>query len=327
MAGQGSRCGPSCAATHLTPLARQMVAASLAPRTQEAYRKAWDRLAQFCAQRSITLSIPVNTTILTNYLASLLEDKYSPSTIYAQASAFSFFHKLLGKPDPTDSFLVKKFLKGAKKVHHKRDARLPVTKPILRKMIDAIDHSVSSHNHRLLIKAIFMLAFAAFLRMGEICLQSGASRDRLIQRPDVSFEQNNKSLSGMHVVIREFKHSQAGVPVRIFIPVAEEAQYCPVRHLKNYLSTFCHSSGPLFQFINGLPVPYNFVAEKLHCVSAFLGLPTAHFKPHSFRIGAATSAFLDGHSEEGIQRMGRCRSSAVQNYIRMPVLQWCHSSG
>ena len=47
-----------------------------------------------------------------------------------------------------------------------------------------------------------------------------------------------------------------------------------------------------------------------------MGLSAVGFSPHSFRIGAATSAAIGGMSIENIQNMGRWRSSAVNSYIR-----------
>jgi hypothetical protein len=44
-------------------------------------------------------------------------------------------------------------------------------------------------------------------------------------------------------------------------------------------------------------------------------------KGHSFRIGAATAAAIQGASDEDIQRMGRWKSQAFKRYIRIPVLQ------
>ncbi len=41
---------------------------------------------------------------------------------------------------------------------------------------------------------------------------------------------------------------------------------------------------------------------------------------HSARIGAASLAAASGISEDNIKRMGRWASSAVKNYIKLPVL-------
>ena len=41
------------------------------------------------------------------------------------------------------------------------------------------------------------------------------------------------------------------------------------------------------------------------------------FNTHSFRIGAATSAFVNGKSEEEIKKLGRWTSKCFERYIRI----------
>ena len=118
----------------------------------------------------------------------MLDEGFSPSTIFSYASAIALCHKLLDQPDPTSAFLLNQFLKGAKKLHQKKDARLPITPVILQKIIAAMEQVNFLYFHRLALQAIFRLAFAAFLRMGEICLQSGGDPKLLVQRSDVLLE-------------------------------------------------------------------------------------------------------------------------------------------
>ena len=53
----------------------------------------------------------------------------------------------------------------------------------------------------------------------------------------------------------------------------------------------------MFQFPNGTPVWYSYVAHHLKVVTSFLGLNSSLYKCHSFRIGAATEAAQLGYSE------------------------------
>ena len=106
------------------------------------------------------------------------------------------------------------------------------------------------------------------------------------------------------------------LPMNLVLPLNLDSKiFCPVRALKAYLFEYKHTTGPLFQFKNGSPVFYSFVADKLHTVISFLGLDHNRYKPHSIRTGAATSAYCQGLSEDDIKRMGRWESNAVSRYI------------
>lgn len=71
---------------------------------------------------------------------------------------------------------------------------------------------------------------------------------------------------------------------------------------------FCHfDKSPLTKY------QFNAVIKKALSVCGLQGL---RFTSHSFRIGAATTAFELGVPQEDIQRMGRWRSDSVFSYIR-----------
>jgi hypothetical protein len=49
----------------------------------------------------------------------------------SHVSAISYVHKLLNKPDPTHSFIVRNLLQGAQKLGKSADSSLPIIQPIL----------------------------------------------------------------------------------------------------------------------------------------------------------------------------------------------------
>ncbi|XP_076072127.1 uncharacterized protein LOC143043832 [Mytilus galloprovincialis] len=73
---------------------------------------------------------------------------------------------------------------------------------------------------------------------------------------------------------------------------------------------FCH--------INGKSLTRFQFQTVLNKGLKFLSLNTSRFNTHSFRIGAATSAFMSGKTENKIKTMGRWMSSSFQRYIRIP---------
>ena len=63
---------------------------------------------------------------------------YAPSTVTTYISALGYSHKLLGFPDPSKVFYVSQILKGYKKVGFRLDSRLPITLPILDRLVVSI---------------------------------------------------------------------------------------------------------------------------------------------------------------------------------------------
>ena len=140
-----------------------LLKSSLQPSSVPVYRRAWKLFNQFLSSvfQSVDFSLPVSPTILALFVAFLYDRQYAPSTVYTYVSALGYSHKLYGFPDPSKAFFIVKMLKGYGKVGLRLDSRLPLTLPILHRLIQAT-----------LFKAMCSLAFYAFLRVGEMTLVS-----------------------------------------------------------------------------------------------------------------------------------------------------------
>lgn len=295
----------------MTPICQKLLASALSASSSIAYRRIWNLLLTWKPQ----LSLPIPVVDLCNFIGHLFIKNYSPSTIFSHISAISYVHKLINLPDPTQAFVTKKILKGCQALGQRKDTRLPITAPILQKLLAALEHTVSQYPLRLLLRAVFLLAFHAFLRLGEITVKSLKSKHQVLQRSDVTF--NQSSLSEVQIVMRDYKTNKHKSPLIISIQACSDSAYCPVRALHNYLQLFQHTSGPLFQTLDGLPVTYSMITSHLRSAIQFVGLSTEHFKGHSFRIGAATHAASLGFSDQVIQKLGRWNSDAFKHYIRI----------
>lgn len=250
-------------------------------------------------------------------MGHLFKTGYSPSSIASYISALTYIHEILGLPNPAQCFLAQKMLRGCYKLGPTVDTRLPITGEILKSIINALSHTVTNQAQSLLLKALFLVAFHGFFRLGELVVTSKTQSVRVIQRSDVHFEAVNGKLKQVQLVLRNFKTIKCGQPQIITLEASVNTNACPVHALFNYLKHYRHSGGPLFQFLDGCPVSYSFVAQKLNQVIRFIGLDPKQYKGHSFRIGAATHASKLGFSENAIQNMGRWKSDAVKRYIRL----------
>ena len=273
-----SNSNPSTSVENLTPTAREILTASLSQSSREAYHRSWKLLQKWHLGQ---VTLPISPTDLCNFIAYLFENGYSPSSISSHVCAIGYLHKILVITDPTESFLVKKIIRGCHKLAPSKDTRLPSTDLILKRLLNALDHTVSVFLNRLLLKALFLLAFNAFLRLGEITVKSNQAVKNVIQRSDVSFEVENGILKSVTITLKHYKTNTNNTPFVICIQASNESENCPVNILYLYTGKFGHSSGPLFQFTDCQPVTYSYVTKELHKTITFIGLDPKLYKGHS----------------------------------------------
>lgn len=309
MAGQNTDRAATCLTTDLTPAAICLLQASLSNSSRLAYRRSWHLFLEF--QQS-TIHLPAPITLLCNFIGELFLRGYSPASIASHVSAISYVHKLLNYHDNSHSFMVRKLLRGTQ-MNQAPDTQLPITKSILLRLLDAIQHTVPSFCDRIMLKALFLTAFHAFMRLGELVPRSGKESHKVLQRPDVSLSPN----VSVSFTLRHFKTNKDSSPIVISIQANPASSACAVAALHEYMRVFTHTAGPLFQFQSSRPVTYAFVSHQLKLAIQFAGLNPAEYKGHSFRIGAATEAANLGFSEHAIQKMGRWNSDAVRRYVRL----------
>ena len=96
-------------------------------------------------------------------------------------SALGYCHKLSGFPDPTKAFFIVQMLKGYGKLGSRLDSRLPITLPILHRILDSSVHSCHTPYGSCLFQAMCSLAFFASMWVGEITLTTTRERGALIQ--------------------------------------------------------------------------------------------------------------------------------------------------
>ena len=73
-------------------------------------------------------------------------------------------------------------LHGFQRINYKPspDARLPITPTILKSLLQGLEHTTSSFFTKLLLRAMFLVAFCAFLRVGEITKISGTTQHYIL---------------------------------------------------------------------------------------------------------------------------------------------------
>ena len=220
--------------------------------------------------------------------------------------------------DFSNHFIIKKLLAGVQRSRKAPDVRLPITYDILIKLIDTLDHVLPSHYQCTMFRAMFLLAFSALLRIGEICPYTMKDFNNVLQVKDCEFKSTKKGVKSVVITIRNFKHNVGKRPFIISIPGNRTSKFCLVESLKDYLKLRGLQPGPLFAFGKNIPVTRQVFSSNLKLCLTWLGLDTKLFKGHSFRIGAASFLASRKFTDSEIQRIGRWNSDAFRRYIRIP---------
>lgn len=225
---------------------------------------------------------------------------------------------MAGFQDISQNFVVKKALEGYRKQKSRADTRLPITPEILKKLVQSVGPLGFAYFVQVLLKAMYLLAFHAFLRVGEI---TGASLNT-ISRQSIQFVVNAQSkIHAAEINMEHFKHYKGKSCKVLYIESNQDAEMCPVQALTRYCELRGAHGGPLFCFSDGKPVTRQYFTQQLQLSLLWAGYDTSLYKTHSFRIGAASTAANMGISDDKIQIMGRWQSDSFKKYIRIPLLK------
>lgn len=296
-----------------------LITSSLCERTRRSYERFWSRFCDFVNEsQGQHLSLPVSSNTVSLFVAHLFSLQLAPSTISSHLSAIAFFHEVAGFHDPCSSSLIKRMLLGCRKLRLVKDNRLPLLSKQIQLLLTAVDQLYLSNRFlRSLYKAIILVTFHGFFRMGELLPASLNKPASVVQLHHTSISHNT-----FHIQLHCHKTRKSDKPVTIII--RSQPEHCPVVSIKTYLAYRGKSEGPLFISSTQQPITlanFRSVFNKLLTLS---NLSPLHYKLHSFRIGACTQAVMLGIPESDIMQMGRWRSHAFRRYIRVPKI--CMSS-
>ena len=265
---------------------------------------------EFSKHVSQIFYMPLSTEATALFVAFLFERGLAIGTIHSHLSSISYYHRMAGFPTATDSFFVNKVLKGASNHFPSIDRRYPITLPILNSILEIIPSLAPNFYLRTLYSAMASTAFYAFLRCSKMC---ASPHNLQFHQLAISHDHSSAEITFIH-----FKHSISNRP--FIIRIERKDTFCPILLLLAYLSARGQRPGPLFCTVDNNPIPRAKFTIFLSSVFQLLNLSLKHYKIHSFRIGAATSALLQGKSESEIQILGRCSSSAFKRYLRLAAV-------
>lgn len=224
----------------------------------------------------------------------------------------SFLCKLNKWGDFTKIFVVRKALKGLKRLRRGRDTRRPVSWDILKAMLSVLKEVCKGEFECRLFKLAFCLAFFGAFRLGEVVSPARGRPGGL----DVS--EVVVSGEGARIVLRRSKTDQLGRGKMVCMGRLIGCESCPVEALEGYLGVRAEGlEGPLLVHQDGTFLSrFQFVAVFKQCLDR-IGLSAEQYCSHSFRIGAATEAVRLGLPKELVKRIGRWESRRFSSYVSL----------
>jgi integrase len=224
-------------------------------------------------------------------------------------------HYVISVISPTESFLVKNILEGAKRrlcvPTVKKD---PVTPELLPKMYDSLFSANNVYNQRTICACL--LAYAGFMRISELLN---------LRICDINFSQEYISVFIEKSKTDVYRDGNWLIICRTGSPL------CPVRNLELYLEWLgCCQNSECYLFQNLVKVQQGYIFRQINkplSYSRMRELFIEAFSPfvvniksyglHSLRSGGATSAAKDGVPDRLFKRHGRWRSDKSKDgYVK-----------
>ena len=267
---------------------------SKAANTMRAYRADFNDFTLFCSKHNLQ-SLPTNSKILSLYLTHLSKRaKYS--TLKRRLASINVMHKYKGHYLDTKHPVIVENLLGIKRqigVYQK--AKKPLLFNDLKKLIEQISKSNENEYKKLRNKTLILIGFAGGFRRSELVA---------IKKEDIEFVQE-----GVKIFVKRSKSDQSGEGMTKAIPYFKISEYCPAKHLKNWMLK--NDNDLVF------PISDKNVALIIKKYASTAGLDKTKYSGHSLRSGFATSTAEHGASERNIMAMtGHKSVDMVRRYIK-----------
>ena len=286
---------------------------SLNNKSTQQYQRYWVLFREFQSDTGLgPMSLPLSSHVLNLYVAYLLRRGYAPSSVKSNLSAIGFSHRMLNLPFDDNTPLINKMLLAARKSRPLTERRMPLTIDLINEMLDRASLLIPNDYILKLFRAICLTAFYAFMRSGEF-----TDSENNLQFKSLCF---SPCKTFMTVTFYKFKHMNSPHPWPVRVEAKPQERYCPRVALDEFVELRGRQEGPLFCWPDGAPIKREWFSKYMKICLAHLAIEHERYKPHSFRIGAATAALQKRMTHEEICSLGRWSSQAFKNYLRLSGL-------
>lgn len=289
----------------------RLLDSSLSASTRKLYDAGVQKFEGFRAEYGINLVWPPDVSDVINFVSYLSLTGFAVSSIRAYVSAIAYKCRISGLLDPTQNFLVSKLLQGLNRTRRSKDVRLPITPSILVRVLLSLPRVCKTLYEASLFSLAYSLAFYGFFRVGELVVTQA---EHGLQIRNVQLIDNDQAIS---LGLQSSKTDQSGAGV-VLVLEARDGITCPVRCYQQFISRRPGIGGYLLCHEDRSPLTrYQFCAVLKMAISQ-IGLNSAHYNSHSFRVGSATTAYGNSVTEDNLKAYGRWSSEAFRTYIRIP---------
>jgi len=264
--------------------------------TLRAYDSDYKDFSFFCAKNNFS-SLPADPKILSLYLTHLSQSSKF-STLKRRIASISVIHKLKGYYIDTKHPVIRENLLGIKRIKgSNQKAKKPILINDLRKIIDVINKLKIKEIRQSRDKALILIGFAGGFRRSELVA---------LENDDIEFVRE-----GVKIFVKRSKTDQSGEGMTKAIPSFDNALYCPVLHLQDWMAKGKSINKRIF------PISDKSVALIIKKYTNLAGLDGNKYSGHSLRSGFATSTAESGAEERNIMAMtGHKTTQMVRRYIQ-----------
>ena len=298
-----------------------------AANTERAYTSDLKSYVAFCQQHGLR-AVPADVDTLTEYVAHLATAKPEPAPGSSRTKKKG--QQPLTRPHALAT--IKRHLAAIRKAHQLAGHRLPATLDALNIVMEGIARTLGKRQDQAPAFSVEELKGAirridldtsAGIRDRALLLLGFAGAFRRSELVDLNLEQLEFTERALLVHLAKSKTNQYGAVEDKAIFYAPNADYCPVRCLRAWLTLLGRTTGPLFVKIpRAAPGHLALPSDKRLSDISINKLVQKRLGPgysaHSLRVSFVTVAVLNGQSHKAIKNQTKQKTDAmIERYTQL----------
>ncbi len=294
----------------------------LAESTQKLYACGMRKYLKVCSAAKLT-PVPASEDTLCHFAATLATEGLRHRTIKSYMAGICHWHISDGRGDPFAVGLhrLHYVMRGVKRAEGrvgvaKQEGR-PITPCLLLKIKSVWDPKANDADV-VMLWAACCLAYFGFMRVGELTVPNDEAYEASthLSWGDISVD-NPSAPTCMEVRLKASKTDPFRHGISLFIGKVP-SQLCPMSAMLAYLTARSNDEGPLFRYLDGRLLTRQRLVASVREALEEAGVDPGRYNGHSFRIGAATTAAARGLEDSTVRTLGRWKSLAYLEYIKIP---------